>query len=156
MDKTECGKTCFFIGHREAGEELRPCLEEAINHLISELGVTNFIVGDYGCFDGMAASAVIKAKKRYPFITLNLLIPYHPADRKVVARDGFDGTYYPFTEKVPPKKLAIVKANEAMIHSCDYLIAYAWHPASNARNLVEKAIRLEKKGGIRVINLSET
>lgn len=47
------------------------------------------------------------------------------------------------------------KANDIMIHSCDYLIAYAWHPASNARDLVEKAQRLEKQGGIKVENLAE-
>ena len=29
-----------------------------------------------------------------------------------------------------------------------YLIAYAWHPASNARELVEYARRREKKGSL--------
>nr|DAU77922.1 MAG TPA: hypothetical protein [Caudoviricetes sp.] len=30
----------------------------------------------------------------------------------------------------------------------DYLISYAWHPASNARELVEYAKRREKKGSL--------
>ena len=41
-------KSCFFIGHREAGPEILPALEAAIEKHISEYGVTEFIVGHYG------------------------------------------------------------------------------------------------------------
>ena len=37
-----------------------------------------------------------------------------------------------------------------MVKTCDLLIAYAWHPASSARNLVEYAEALE----VAVINLT--
>ena len=37
-------KSCFFIGHREAGPEILPALEDAIEKHISEYGVTEFIV----------------------------------------------------------------------------------------------------------------
>ena len=60
--------------------------------------------------------------------------------------DGFDGTYYPPDMERVPRRVAIVRANRYMIDHVDYLIAYAWHPASSARELVEyvynkKAIR---------------
>ena len=86
-------KSCFFIGHREAGPEILPALEDAIEKHISEYGVTEFIVGNYGGFDRLAARAVIAAKERHPDITLSLLIPYHPAERPIGTPPGFDGTF---------------------------------------------------------------
>lgn len=148
-------QSCFFIGHREAGEDVRPLLDEAVERHIAQYGVTQFIVGEHGSFDRMAAGTVLNAKQRHPGITLLLLLAYHPAEHKINLPQGFDGTYYPFETNAPPHKFAIVKANEMMIRTCDYLIAYAWHPASNARTLVEKAMRLQAKGGIHVENLGQ-
>lgn len=148
-------RSCFFIGHREAGDAVRPLLEEAVECHIAHYGVTQFIVGEHGSFDRMAANAVIKAKQQHPEISLMLLLPYHPAEHKIELPQGFDGSYYPFESNIPPRRFAIIKANEMMIHTCDFLIAYAWHPASNARTLVEKAMRLQTKGGIHVENLGQ-
>lgn len=47
-----------------------------------------------------------------------------------------------------PRKIAIVRANRYVVDHVDYLIAYAWHPASNARELVEYAKRRVKKGSL--------
>ena len=57
-------KTCFFIGHRDAPEEIKLALAAAVERHITEYGVTEFIVGNYGGFDYMAAKSVIAAKKR--------------------------------------------------------------------------------------------
>lgn len=72
-------KSCFFIGHREASEEIFPELAEAVEHHIVDYGVTEFIVGNYGGVDRMAARAVISAKALHPGITLLLLLPYGAA-----------------------------------------------------------------------------
>ena len=143
-------KSCFFIGHREASSELFSILEQTVEKHISEYGVTEFIVGGYGNFDHLAARAVISLKKQYPQITLSLLIPYHPAERPVAVPPGFDNTYYPPGMEKVPRKLAIVRANRYMVAHVDYLIAYVWHPASNARNLVAYARKLEMQNKIRV------
>ena len=132
-------KSCFFIGHREAGPEILPALEDAIEKHILEYGVTEFIVGHYGGFDRLAARAVISAKKCHPEIRLLMLIPYHPAERPVETPPGFDGTFYPLGIESVPRKFSIVQANRYMIDHVNYLIAYAWHPASNARNLFDYA-----------------
>ena len=96
------GKSCFFIGHREASDELLPILRQTVEKHILEYGVTEFVVGGYGGFDHLAAKAVISLKKQYPQITLSLLIPYHPAERPIEIPPGFDNTYYPpGMEKVP-------------------------------------------------------
>ena len=55
--------------------------------------------------------------------------------------EGFDGTFYPPGMESVPRKVAIVRANRYVVDHVDYLIAYAWHPASNARELVEYAKR---------------
>lgn len=143
-------KSCFFIGHREASSEIRPALAEVIEQHIVEYGVTEFIVGNYGGFDHMAAKAVIAANEQHPDITLSMLIPYHPAERPVEPSQGFDNTFYPQGMEKVPRKLAIVRADRYMVDHVDYLIAYAWHPASNARDLVEYAKKREQRNLISV------
>ncbi|MBR5617716.1 MAG: hypothetical protein IKW50_05980 [Oscillospiraceae bacterium] len=145
-------KSCFFIGHREASPEVFPALTEAIEQHITEYGVTEFIVGHYGGFDHMAAKAVIAAKKQHPEITLSMLIPYHPAERPMELPQGFDNTFYPPGMEKVPRRLAIIRANRYMVDHVDYLIAYAWHSAGNARNLMEYA----QKKGISTTNLGES
>ena len=85
-------KTCFFIGHRDAPPEIFPALCEVIEQHILGYGVTEFVVGNYGAFDRMAARAVIAAKTRHPHISLLMLLPYHPAERPVKPPPGFDNT----------------------------------------------------------------
>ena len=101
-------KSCFFIGHRECGAEVLLALEAAVDRHIREYGVTQFIVGGYGGFDSYAARAVINAKSQHPEISLLMLTPYHPAERPVDLRKGFDNSYYPFEDKTPPHRAAIV------------------------------------------------
>lgn len=56
-------------------------------------------------------------------------------------------------EKVP-RRLAIVRANRYMVDHVDYLIAYAWHPASNARELVKYAALRRRDVKIAMVNFS--
>lgn len=102
-------------------------------------GVTEFIVGRYGCFDGLAAKAVKTAKQNYPEIELTLLLPCHPAEHPISVSDGFDSTYYPPGMENVPRKVAIVRANRYTVDQTDFLIVYASHPVSNARDLLEYA-----------------
>ena len=132
-------KSCFFIGHREAAEEIYPALYAAVEQHIVEYGVTEFIVGHYGGFDRLAASAVKAAKHLYPDVKLILLLPYHPAEQPISTPDGFDSTFYPPGMEGVPRKAAIIRANRYVVDHVDYLIAYVWHPASSARELVEYA-----------------
>ena len=145
-------KSCFFIGHREASCEILPTLKETIEKHIINYGVKEFIVGNYGSFDQLAAKALIDAKKQHPEITISMLIPYHPAERPVKTPQGFDNTYYPPCMEKVPRRLAIIHANRYMVNHADYLIAYAWHPASNARNLLEYA----STKGIVITNLGRS
>lgn len=141
-------KSCFFIGHRESSEEIYSVLYAAVEQHIVEYGVTEFIVGHYGGFDRLAASAVKEAKHFYPEVSLTLLLPYHPVERPIPTPDGFDGTFYPPGMESVSSKAAIIRANRYVVDHVDYLIAYAWHPARNARELVEYAKRRVKIGSL--------
>lgn len=143
-------KSCFFIGHREADSRIWKSLVDAVNRHILEYGVTDFTVGRYGRFDALAARAVLAAKEDHPEIRLTLLLPYHPFDRPFKLPDGFDASFYPPGMETVPRRAAIIRANRYMVDHSDYLIAYAWHPASNARELVEYARTREKRGNIRI------
>lgn len=148
-------KSCFFIGHRDASDEIFHTLEKTVERHIVEYGVTEFIVGNYGGFDRLAAKVVIAAKERHPDITLAMLIPYHPAERPIAPPVGFDNTFYPPGMEKIPRRLAIVRANRYMVDHADYLIAYVWHPASNARNLLEYALKRKEKNHAKVTVLGK-
>ena len=124
--------TCFFIGHREAPDSLLPQLSVEIERHITEYGVTDFVVGRYGHFDALVA--------KY--------------DRPIPPPPGFDGTFYPPGMETVPKRAAIIRANRYMVEHSEYLIAYAWHPASNAWDLVEYAQRSKSQTHIRIAILS--
>ncbi len=132
---------CFFIGHADAEPALRSQIDVAVREHILERGVTEFVVGQYGHFDTMAAASVIKEKKEFSFITLAILLPYHPFERKVTAPEGYDTTIYPPGMETVPRRFAIDRANRYMIKNSEFLIAYAWQPGGNATRLTEYAKR---------------
>lgn len=67
--------SCFFTGHRETMGEIYPQLEAAIEQHITQFGVREFIVGNYGGFDRVVARALVAAKAQHPEIVLLLLVP---------------------------------------------------------------------------------
>ena len=144
------------MGHREADERLLPRLELIIERLIQEDCVRYFYVGGYGGFDRIAAAAVKRAKQKYPDITLMLVLPYHPAERPTEAPNGFDGTYHPEGLENTPRRYAIVRTNQILVDTCDWLVCFVRHGASNSRNLLEYARRREEKNLIQIINISES
>ena len=143
-------RTCFFTGHRDAPDDIYPALYDTVLRHIKTYGVTDYVVGHYGRFDAMAASAVRAAKRIHPDVSLSLLLPYHPAERKVWQPDQYDSLFYPPDMETVPRRAAIVRANKYMVDHCTHLIAYALYPASNAKKLVDYAMR----HGIYVINIA--
>lgn len=149
-------KTCFFVGHRDAPDTIYPGLLAEVERHITELGVGEFIVGHYGRFDSLAARAVKESKVRYPEVELTLLLPYHPAKKPVQKPEDFDSLFYPPGMEKVPYRAAIVAANRYVVDHVDYLIAYAWQPGSNARELVEYAKRRKNNNQLRIAMLGTT
>jgi len=132
-----------------------PTLIETIERHIAEYGVSEFVVGQYGNFDRLVIRALSQVKRAHPDITLMLMTPYYPVNRKVDLPEAFDALFYPPDLETVPKRLAIVRANRYMVERSDFLIAYVWHPASNARELLEYAGTGKRKGKIHITNLAE-
>lgn len=103
------GKNCFFIGHRDASEEIFPLLYAAVEKHIICYGVTEFIAGHYGGFDRLAAKAVKMAKYDYPEVKLTLLLSYHPTEQQIPIPTGFDSTFYPTEWKEFLARLLLLK-----------------------------------------------
>ena len=144
-------KTCFFIGHRDAPDSiLTELLAEVERHIVT-YGVTNFIAGHYGAFERLAAKAVIQVKTHYPHVTLTMLLPYHPIAQPCPLLVGVDDTLYPEGLESVLRRLAIINANRYMVDHSDYIIAYVWHPASNASSNLQYA----KRKNVPVCNLAE-
>ena len=133
----------FCIGHRGTPEAIYPRLLQAVKELIKN-GATEFIVGGYGNFDRLCATAIRELKTRYP-VTLTFLTPYHNRP----APCGFDESWYPFEKAIPPHA-AIVRANRAAVDLCDTVLAYARYH-SNALSV----IRYAETKGKPVLNLAE-
>ena len=146
---------CFFLGHRDAPDDVRPALVQAVERSITQHGVTEFVVGHYGSFDRMASSVVRAAKVVHPTIKLTLLLPYY-TNHMANTGEGFDGFFYPEGQEAIPKRAAIIRANRCMIDQCDILIMYARHIGSNTREFLDYAQRLAtRKGKPRIINLND-
>ena len=146
-------KSCFFIGHSDAPDSLTTKLDEAIEMHITTFGVNDFVVGNYGRFDRMARSALTRAKKRHPDISVQMGVPYHPAFRRVELPEGFDSAYFPEGLETVPKRAAIPRLNRILINESDFLIAYVWYISSGSYRLMEYARKRESRGLVTITML---
>jgi len=154
------GKTACFIGHSEIlgnRNELSHALTAAVERHITEYGVTEFLVGNYGAFDHMTAAAVKRAKVQHSGIHLYPMLPYHPEQgRSLPDIEGFDNSVYPFELEGVPRRLAIPRLNRLMVEDADYAIAYVLHSWGGAATTLRYAEVRQRKGLMRIENLAET
>ncbi len=147
-------RVCFFVGHSDVGENIYPALLETVERHITEYGVTEFRVGNYGGFDRMAARAVRAAKERHPGITLYLALPYLPdLGRPLPDMEGFDSSIYPEGLETVPRRLTIPRLNRMMVKRADYVIAYVTHSWGGAAKTLEYAKTRERRGELTITNL---
>ncbi len=132
-------KFCFMFGHSDCPEEMLPTIASAIEGLYRECDVRIFYVGNRGRFDSLTAAAARLVKVKYPDLSLQLVLSYHPGDRAFVLPEGFDGSYYPPLEGIP-SRYAILRGNQFMVDSASVILCYVRHPG-NTRNLLDYAQR---------------
>lgn len=147
------GKSCFFIGNQDAPDRIMDVLEATVETHVTEDGVTDFYVGNYGNFDRMAASVVIRIKQVYPQVRLILVRPYLPHEGKNKLPEGFDDSIYPEGLEFVPERFAIIKANQDIINRIDHLIVYDYHGTGNTRKLIDYAKTRELRGELHMENL---
>lgn len=147
-------RVCTFAGHRDicATEKLISDLKEYIEILITKENVSEFLVGNYGGFDYIAAEAVRELQKSYPQIKLNLVIPYLTkaiTEYKEQFYEKYDSILIADIPLSTPKNLCIIKSNQYMVDKADFLICYVNHGWGGAAQTVDYA----KKKGINIIDI---
>ncbi len=149
-------RVCTFAGHRNisATEELVSALKEHVEILITKESVSEFLVGNYGGFDHIAAKTVRELKKVYPDIKLNLAIPYLTkviTEYKEQFYENYDCIVMADIPPSTPKNLQILKCNKYMVDKADFLICCINHGWGGAAQTLDYA----KKKGVKVINIAE-
>ena len=148
-------KICFFIGHSDTSEVIKPLLREVIEQHITEYGVTDFYVGHYGAFDRITAAVLCEMKTLYPKIKNYLILAYHPATRQVELPKGFENTlFFEGQEKSPPR-YAIINLNKRAVREADYLIAFSRNITGGSHKLLLYAAAKEKREKLNITNLAD-
>jgi len=147
-------KSCYFAGHSmvfdSAGIFLKLLTE--IEKLITQDGVTEFRVGNYGDFDRLSARAVRELKKTYPSVRLILTIPYitsEIANNSEYFYSNFDEiTITGFSENTP-YKARIIMCNRQSVEHSQFLICHVTHTWGGAAKTLEYA----KINNLKIINI---
>ena len=138
---------CTFFGHSECYGLDAAVLRSAIEELI-EQGITEFVVGNHGQFDGMVFSCLQSLSKDYPKISYSVALAYLPTHNQQY--DIFHGhSFYPEGVEIGPAKFAIERRNRRMIDASDCCLCYINHTWGGAY----KFARMGKNRGLQVINL---
>ena len=154
---------CAFTGYRPEkfpfdDNETDPRCEQLKQKLFCEIlrmtreGVNVFMSGMARGVDLWAAEAVLQIQNVKPSQKIELwaIVPY---DRQPLAWSAKERVRYQrILEQAAHVEYishdyyngCLQKRNRYMVDHVDYLIAYAWHPASSARELVEYAQRKQQ------------
>lgn len=150
--------TVSFFGHRQIDNPLivEKKLDEYISDLICSKEYVEFLVGRDGEFDKMAASAVRRAKKRYNYgnIFLILILPYARAEFTNNEQAFLE--YYDEVEICEKSARAYFKAaiqirNRAMVDRSDMVISCIQYKSGGAY----KTVKYAEKIGKTIINIAE-
>lgn len=137
---------CTFFGHRECYGLDAALLRSTIEDLI-EQGVTEFLVGNHGQFDGMVHSCLQSLQKQYPNIRYSVVLAYLPTEKR--AFGDLSDTMYPEGIEAAPRKFAIDWRNRFLIDSADICLCYVNHTWGGAYKFAQMA----KRRGLTVVNL---
>lgn len=116
--------TCTFFGHRHTPSRLYAPLIEAIEALIREHGVDNFLLGNQGDFDAMALKALRELQQKYSHIKYTVVLAYHPSLRPPSNAETDETVFPDELDKVHPR-YAVDKRNRYMVAGSDFVISYA-------------------------------
>ena len=146
-------KLCFLFGHRDSPASVLPEIERAVEKYYLEYGMDEFVVGNHGSFDRMAAQAVRAVQKKYPSVHLTLLLAYHPSEQSGEFISAYNSTLYPDGMESVPRRFAILRANQYMVSRADGFICYVAY-AGNTRALLDESVKRCAGAEIPLINLA--
>lgn len=140
-------KTCVFFGHRDCPECMAEKLYIAVEKIIADEAIYDFLVGNNGNFDKMVINALLKLQEKYPGITFTIVLAYLPINNE---QQNSDYTIYPEGIECVPKKYAISWRNMWLLNHADYVISYI------VRNLggAAKYVNIASKRNLPIINIA--
>lgn len=138
---TFCGHSDFY-GSQEIEDKILACIKERANG-----EPVSFFLGGYGRFDSFVLGCCRKYKETDPRSRLVFVSPYRREryfkDRPYIT-EGYDEILIPDNIGGEFSKFDIIKRNEWMIKSADYVIAYVNHSWGGAVKTLEYAVRHKK------------
>lgn len=148
-------KRCCFAGHSDIWDSsLAEKIKSVAEDLILNHNVREFWVGNYGNFDGSAASVIRELQKTYTDVKLDLVIPY-----LTKSINEYKELYYKKCDNIliadipenTPKRFHITKANEYMVNNSDFLICYIQRSWGRAITTYKYA----KRKKLQIFNIAE-
>lgn len=148
-------KRCCFAGHSDIWDSsLTEKIKSVAEDLIVNHNVREFWVGNYGNFDGSAASVIRELQKTYSDVKLDLVIPY-----LTKSINEYKELYYKKCDNIliadipenTPKRFHITKANEYMVNNSDFLICYIQRSWGGAITTYKYA----KRKKLQIFNIAE-
>lgn len=139
------GKTCSFFGHSHLygqSEEVAQQLRQIITNLIAQ-GVDTFYVGNHGEFDLLSSRVSCDLKTLYPDVQVVVVLCY-PNELQYLRCQFTDFLMPPEIEAVP-KRACIVKRNQWVIDSSDYIVSYIKYKMGGAYEAIQYAEKHHKK-----------
>ena len=148
MEKSD--QVCCFFGHHDTSSEVKPKLRETILKLVKTEGISNFLVGNHGAFDGMVYTVLKELRDQYSHICFNVVIAYMPGAKEEYSFVDPMDTLYPEGLEAVPKRFAISWRNDWMLKQSQIVVCYVRHSMGGSGKFVEKA----ERQGKRIINLA--
>ena len=148
-------KRCCFAGHSDIWDSsLTEKIKSVAEDLIVNHNVREFWVGNYGNFDGSAASVIRELQKTYSDVKLDLVIPY-----LTKSINEYKELYYKKCDNIliadipenTPKRFHITKANEYMVNNSDFMICYIQRSWGGAITTYKYA----KRKNLQIFNTAE-
>ena len=138
--------TCTFFGHGDCYDLDEKVLQKAIEALICR-GVDTFYVGNHGHFDSLVFHCLLEMEKRYPSISISVVLAYLPTQNP--AHDLYHGySIYPEIEEGLPR-FAIERRNEWMIANATYCLTFVNRTYGGAYKFAKRA----RSKGLIMVNL---
>lgn len=72
---------CTFFGHRDTPDSVKTALQETLQYLIEDIGITKFLVGNNGNFDTIVYRTLVTLKQIYPHIDYQVVLAYLPKEK---------------------------------------------------------------------------
>jgi len=149
--------TVSFFGHRhlDNAAAVERKLERCVASLLAESMFVEFLVGRNGDFDLLAASTVLRCRKRSgdDNSALVLVLPYETASLKI-NKKSFEAYYNEIEICTAAQKghfkSAYQRRNRAMVDRSDLIVA--WVEREGGAN---QALKYAERKGKRIINLCE-